>query len=94
VAQQDVLRHQLGPGADGRSEQREEEQQALDHRRHDRGTGPEQAAGLLDPDRSRGSFVNRSSGASTAAGIGSARRTTDRGTAARAAAGRQFAPRW
>jgi hypothetical protein len=36
VAQQEVLRHEVAAVADGRAEQRDEQQQALDHRRHDR----------------------------------------------------------
>jgi len=48
VAQQEVLRHQSGAVADGGAEQREEEQQALDHQRHDR-RNPTRSPGLLDP---------------------------------------------
>src|SRR5262249_35077417 len=36
VAQQEVLRHHIGAVADGRADQRDEQQQALDHRVHDR----------------------------------------------------------
>src|SRR5439155_5802496 len=36
AAQQEVLRHDVGAVTDGRAEQRDEQQQALDHRPHDR----------------------------------------------------------
>jgi hypothetical protein len=36
VAQQEVLRDEIGAGAEGRVEEGDEQQQALDHQRHDR----------------------------------------------------------